>query len=85
MRMTDKGLEPKDSYEGPHIGGMGGGAATLGGDGQFIIGIHGKISDKPHMESISPISVAGAPAAVDGPMPKKPKSPKTPKKPLPKK
>lgn len=85
MRMTDKGLDPKDSYEGPHIGGMGGGQGTLGGDGQFIIGIHGKIDNKPHMEALSPISVAAGPAAVDGPLPKKPKSPKTPKKPLPKK
>lgn len=35
-------LNKADSYTSEHVGGMGGGETTFGGDGSFIIGIHGK-------------------------------------------
>lgn len=40
-RVTDKGLDLNDKYDGPQIGGMGGGPNNSG-DGNFIIGIHGR-------------------------------------------
>src|SRR5262249_36337052 len=45
MRMTEKGVDPMDRYDGPYIGGPGGGENTLGGDGNFIVGLHGKIQN----------------------------------------
>jgi hypothetical protein len=60
MKITDKGLDPKDSYEGPHIGiTKGGGQGTLGGDGKFIVGLHGKVTDRK-LGTLSPVSLMGA-------------------------
>lgn len=67
MRMTENGLDPTDSYEGPHIGGRGGGEGTLGADGQYIVGIHGKVNDKGKMEAISAITIAAPNAPVPDP------------------
>jgi hypothetical protein len=46
MKMTDKGLNTDDKYEGDYVGGKGGSDGTLGGDGNFIVGLHGKIDKK---------------------------------------
>jgi len=46
MRLTDSGLDTNDRYEGPHIGGQGGGEGTFGGGGHPIVGLHGKMSGK---------------------------------------
>jgi hypothetical protein len=46
MKITDKGLDPNEKYEGTYVGGKGGGEGTVGGDGNFIVGIHGKIDLK---------------------------------------
>jgi len=46
MKIKDGGLDPTDKYEGAYIGGKGGGAGTFGGDGNFIVGIHGKLDPK---------------------------------------
>jgi hypothetical protein len=56
MRITDTGLDTDDKYEGPHIGRKGGGDGTLGGDGSFIVGLHGKVNDKGKMEAMSPVT-----------------------------
>jgi len=53
--MTAKGLDKNDKYSGPQIGGNGGREGTLGGDGNFIIGLHGKINKNGKMESMSPV------------------------------
>jgi hypothetical protein len=59
MRVVGNGLNKNDTYEGPHIGGMGGNEATLGGDGSFIIGLHGKVQEKTgKIEAMSPITLA---------------------------
>lgn len=59
MKITDTGLDPKEKYSGPHIGGQGGGEGTVGGDGNFIIGIHGKVGTIPTwgMAAISVVTV----------------------------
>jgi hypothetical protein len=47
MKIKDGGLDTNDKYEGTYVGGNGGGEGTLGGDGNFIVGIHGKVHDDP--------------------------------------
>lgn len=43
MRIGEKGLDPKDSYESDWIGGRGGGdETTLGGDGVPVVGLCGR-------------------------------------------
>jgi hypothetical protein len=46
MKMTDKGLDPDNKYIGPHIGGeeQYWNFGTIGGDGNFIIGLRVKIA-----------------------------------------
>jgi hypothetical protein len=46
MRIKGGGVDPDDQYDGPVVGGLGGSEGTLGGDGYFIVGIHGKYGDK---------------------------------------
>jgi hypothetical protein len=42
MRVTANGLDPKDSYQSANYGGPGGSdQGVIGGDGSFIVGIHG--------------------------------------------
>jgi hypothetical protein len=79
MRVKDKGLDTKDSYEGPHIGGQGGGNGTVGGDGNFIVGLHGKLGANDKMETMSAVSLAteAAPASGD-PVPAPKKLPRKP-------
>jgi hypothetical protein len=64
MRITSDGLDPNDKYDGPHIGGEGGNERTLGGDGSFIIGLHGKVTDKGSIAAMSPVT-AVPPATVN--------------------
>jgi hypothetical protein len=69
MRIKDKGLDTHDAYDGPHVGGQGGSEGTLGGDGNFIVGLHGKVNDKGKLEAMSPISLTTeTPAKPDGPV-----------------
>jgi hypothetical protein len=44
MKVTETGVDINDKYDGPQIGGLGGGPNLLAGDGRFIIGIHGRVS-----------------------------------------
>ncbi len=53
MKVTDNGLNPQDSYEGPMVGGNGGSEATHGGDGNFILGIHGRVDDRGKLSAVS--------------------------------
>jgi hypothetical protein len=60
MKITENGLDPNDKYEGPVIGSStgGGGGSTLGGDGNFIVGIHGKLHDTSgKVEALSVVSL----------------------------
>jgi tetratricopeptide (TPR) repeat protein len=57
MKMTEKGLDPNDKYDGPHIGGKGGGEGTLGADGNFIVGLHGKIGNRGLIGALSPVTL----------------------------
>jgi hypothetical protein len=59
MKITEKGLDTNDKYEGPHIGGKGGGEGTLGGDGNFVVGIHGKVGGGKDrkIETLSPVTL----------------------------
>src|SRR5262249_21728042 len=73
MKITPNGLDPNDSYKGPHIGGEGGGSGTVGGDGNFIVGIHGKLGDSTNkVEAISIITLTRGAAALTNPAPKRP-------------
>lgn len=43
MRIGASGLQPMDSYESEWMGGKGGGGErTIGGDGKWVIGVHGR-------------------------------------------
>lgn len=57
MRIVGTGLNTNDSYEGPFVGGMGGVPAAFGGDGQFIVGLHGKANDRGRVGTMSTISL----------------------------
>ena len=65
MKMTATGVDPNDSYKGPYFGGEGGTAATMGGDGNFIVGIHGKIdSNNGRIQAISAVTMMNNEVAV---------------------
>jgi hypothetical protein len=58
MKLTESGLDASDRYEGPHIGGQGGGEGTLGGGGSLIVGLHGKITGKDRkIEALSVVTL----------------------------
>jgi hypothetical protein len=58
MKMTPTGLDPNDSEKGAYIGGEGGGPGTFGGDGNFIVGIHGKVdANNNHIQAISAVTL----------------------------
>ena len=58
MRMKENGLDTSDTYEGPYVGGNGGGESTLGGDGNLIVGLHGKVNKDGKMAAMSPVSLS---------------------------
>jgi hypothetical protein len=58
MKMTQTGLDPTDSYKGTYIGGDGGSEATYGGDGNYIVGIHGKVNtSNGHVAALSIVTL----------------------------
>jgi hypothetical protein len=57
MRIKGGGVDPEDKYEGPQVGGFGGNEGTVGGDGNFIIGLHGKLTDKNAMGAMSVVTL----------------------------
>jgi WD40 repeat protein len=65
MKIKDGGLDVDDKYEGTYIGGGGGNEGTFGGDGNFIVGIHGKLDPKKvdQMGCVSVITLTGKAAA----------------------
>ncbi|MCE9568384.1 MAG: hypothetical protein K8U57_40815, partial [Planctomycetes bacterium] len=67
MRIEGTSLDTKDTYDGPYIGGKGGGEGTSGGTGDLIIGIHGKSTADFQLGALSLVSLEGAVA----PNPKK--------------
>lgn len=44
MKVTENGLDPSDSYRSPWLGGRDGSTLIIGGDGSFLVGVHGKIA-----------------------------------------
>jgi hypothetical protein len=70
MRMTATGLNINDKYDGPVVGGMGGSEDTVGGDGNFIVGIHGKSGQNKKVEALSVITLATEPAMPKNPRPR---------------
>lgn len=44
MKVTENGLDPNDSYRSPWLGGRDGSTLIVGGDGSFLVGVHGKIA-----------------------------------------
>ncbi len=58
MRITPTGLDVNDKYEPAQIGGNGGSPGTFGGDGNFVIGLHGKVTDRGGIAAISLVTVA---------------------------
>ena len=57
MKITDKGLDTTNRYVGPPIGADGGESQLLGGDGNFIIGLHGKITIDNKVGALSVITL----------------------------
>ena len=58
MKLTENGLDVSDRYDGPHIGGHGGGEGTVGGGGNLIVGLHGKITGKDRkIEALSVVAL----------------------------
>lgn len=70
MRMTDKGLDVRDRYASAYIGGDGGGEGMLGGDGNFIVGILGRMTDDTKPYAMSPISLTIQPPVPESERPK---------------
>ena len=58
MRIKDNQLDTKDSYDGTYVGGQGGSEGAVGGDGNVIVGLHGKVSDQGKIEALSAISTS---------------------------
>jgi hypothetical protein len=67
MRIKGNALDTSDRYDGPHVGGEGGGSGTLGGDGNLVVGIHGKVSDQGSMATMSPVLVSDQTASSQTP------------------
>ncbi|HVR83836.1 MAG TPA: hypothetical protein VMU54_05945, partial [Planctomycetota bacterium] len=42
MRIAGTGLDTADTYQSPWLGEKGGGEVKLGGDGSYVVGIHGR-------------------------------------------
>jgi hypothetical protein len=63
MKIMENGLDTTDKYDGPYIGGLGGGDGTVGGDGNFIVGLHGRTGDKTKIDAICPVSMTSKPPA----------------------
>lgn len=58
MRIVGKGLNKDDSYEGPMIGNTTQDLTLLGGDGAFIVGLHGRLNEKSgKFDALSPITL----------------------------
>lgn len=64
MRITERGLDPKDAYDGPYIGTKAGNDTKLGGEGNLIIGIHGRTEDRGRLCAVSLISIGANPDSV---------------------
>jgi hypothetical protein len=59
MKMTPTGVDPNDSYKGAYIGGEGGSAGTLGGDGNYIVGIHGMVdANNGRTQAVSAVTLS---------------------------
>ena len=57
MRIVGKGLNKADSYDGPQLGTQGE-LMSQGGDGTFIVGLHGKVNEKTgKIEAMAPIAL----------------------------
>jgi hypothetical protein len=58
MKLTSSGVDPNDSYKGPFLGGEGGGPTLLGGDGNFVVGIRGRVDNgSGRIQALSPITM----------------------------
>jgi hypothetical protein len=57
MKIIDKGLDPSKSYQGPQIGAGGADATMVGGDGNFIIGLRGKITTDNKIGALSVLTI----------------------------
>ena len=66
MKMTATGVDPSDSYKGIFLGGDGG-SGTMLGDGNFVVGVHGRVDGgNGHIQSLSPITMTNLEAkAID--------------------
>jgi hypothetical protein len=65
MKMTATGVDPNDTYKGAYLGGEGGTLATMGGDGNFIVGIHGKIDgNNGRVQAVSAVTMTNNEVAV---------------------
>jgi hypothetical protein len=62
MKMTATGIDPNDSYKGVHFGGEGGSGTTLGGDGNFVVGIRGRVDSNGHIQALSPVTMTNVEA-----------------------
>ncbi|MCE9529707.1 MAG: hypothetical protein K8T89_00990 [Planctomycetes bacterium] len=57
MRITEKGLNPSDRYEGPAVGNAGTADVIVGGDGNFIIGLQFKYNAQEAVRGLSVITL----------------------------
>ena len=62
MRVRGGRLDPKDSYQGPWVGGRGGELAEHGGTGNPIIGVHGRHGSDLDALGLVELKPAGRPA-----------------------
>ena len=58
MRIKDNQFDVDDNYDGPEIGNSNGFRNKAGGDGNFMVGIHGKLDERGRLGTFSPISLS---------------------------
>lgn len=59
MKIDKKGMKKDGMYQSEHVGGKGGGEGKYGGDGSFIVGIHGKKNDDGLMGTFGIVTLPG--------------------------
>jgi hypothetical protein len=68
MKINGRGLNVNDQYDGDTVGNSPGiTSGTLGGDGNFIVGLHGRLASNGYMKAVSPITLTTLPPVAKKP------------------
>ncbi|HZZ79891.1 MAG TPA: hypothetical protein VFE62_15335 [Gemmataceae bacterium] len=59
MKVTANGLDSEDAYDSEFIGGMGGSGLDVGGDGAFMVGVHGRLISMAGIVPVGNVATLG--------------------------